>query len=364
MAQEKVVYLFGAGASHGCVSLFRSPYGLLMRDIRTELNLATQAIVNKKYRNSASIIGIANTIAEDADVEHVVTFLDDSSSGVHREFAADLRRIFEQALRKQLAAVQEDIGKEPVDLYAALFDMYHVTRLEESLAGLLTTNYDSYIETALQQAGFEPPDFGFQLAQAEPPGSLHLLKLHGSLDWKATWPPTRTQRAKPALWIPPGIQKAKDRYPFSVLWGKARELLDCDVLRIVGFRLDANDWDLVSLLFGTMHGADNYRPYRLEIIDSLQQADAIKNAFPYLDARSITELDLVGPRFIAEHTDGTDREWTELSEAQQEAVREKACAIDNWFATWLKLKLETLQDQVGSVTTPSRLAETFLENDL
>ena len=37
----------------------------------------------------------------------------------------------------------------------------------------------------------------------------------------------------------------------DLIWDKARELLDCDVLRIIGSSLSMNDWELVSLVHTT-----------------------------------------------------------------------------------------------------------------
>src|SRR5207249_3124295 len=125
-------------------------------------------------------------------------------------------------------------------------------RFNEELGGILTINYDEYIEQAIQSFQDQSVDFGIDVRGNERKrNSIRLLKLHGSFGWEDAWPIVVKGGATKLCWIPPGIQKARDRYPFDVLWGLAREMLDCDVLRIVGCRLSPNDWDLISLLFST-----------------------------------------------------------------------------------------------------------------
>ena len=46
ISRTKVVYLFGAGASHGCVKAVGSPHGILMRDLGIELSARLRALVD------------------------------------------------------------------------------------------------------------------------------------------------------------------------------------------------------------------------------------------------------------------------------------------------------------------------------
>ena len=111
----------------------------------------------------------------------------------------------------------------------------YIPECPEELAGILTTNYDEYIEEAIDKAdqrprrlriqvrchGREIHQAGSQIAEApcDPlVGRIRMANFHA-----------RTAvTLDETLWIPPGIQKAKQRYPFSVVWGLARELLTCD----------------------------------------------------------------------------------------------------------------------------------------
>lgn len=146
----------------------------------------------------------------------------------------------------------------------------------ETLLGILTLNYDDFIEKAAQQV-FDWKDADLDFHKPRNSEQPLLLKLHGSFFWKDEWPLLRCTDAKDPLWIPSGIQKRKDHYPFNILWGIARNVLDCDILRIIGCRLGPNDWGLISLIFSTYHANHNNRePYSIEIIDSPKHAFKLK----------------------------------------------------------------------------------------
>ena len=332
-----------------------------MRDLVPLLNAKVHDLLQTKYLGDGTISALVNAvIGEDTDFEHVITFLDESASALHRRFADDLRETFESVLRQRLDAIEGELGGARASLYAALLDMYKVPGCPEELCGALTINYDDYIEEAVATAYGQPVDFGVyvQAADSSKPG-LRLLKLHGSFGWQDAWPIPLSKAGSP-LWIPPGIQKAKDRYPFNVLWGLARELLDCDVLRIVGCRLGANDWDLISLLFTTRHASHTNRPYTIELIDAPLRAVELQAAFPYLDVRSILEVEPIGSQLVSEFLGGAPRAYTNLTAEDQERVRDVAGSDKNWFRLWLKQKAEALFLELGSVKTPLGAFENLL----
>ena len=360
-----VVYLMGAGASHACVRSLGSQDGLLMDSLSTSLNAFAGNLVTEDYGGHPGLLALVNDIIEgQADFEHVVTFLSDSPSSLHRDFGNDLKAGFERVLRQQLQMIEKDIGRPPVDLYAALFDMYNVGGCPESLRGVLTINYDLYIERALEMAGFTEINFGFNLGRNAAEGAISLAKLHGSFDWQATWPLSlRDEGAEakyPTVWIPPGIEKDKGGYPFNALWGWAREILTCDVLRIVGCRLDGNDWDLVSLLFNAVHGRTEHRPCRVELIDSPQQGEALALRYPYLSATPLLQLDDIGSRIVGELLGQAPRPLTSLSEGERADVMAAANAGLNWFDLWFQQKGESLYTTTPSVDTPTGTFAAYL----
>ena len=234
VSPTRVVYLVGAGASHACVDRVKSPHGILMRDLAQPLRLRLQELVNKDYFDAANLIDLFNeVITDDTDFEHIMTFLAESPSKLHRQFANDMREAFEHVLRERLQLIYGETGGNPVELYKVLLDMHAIEGVPEVLNGIITTNYDEYIEDAITQMCSCQVDFGFGKHRTwDEVKGPRLLKLHGSFGWQDTWPIAFGDGDGP-LWIPPGVQKAKQMYPFSVIWGLAREILACDVLRII-----------------------------------------------------------------------------------------------------------------------------------
>lgn len=360
--RERVVYLFGAGATHACVKAVNSGFGLLMRDLSEELSNRLRDAVEAEFAGNPALNDLMNNVVDErTDFEHIITFLDESCSRLHKEFAATMRRTFEQVLRTRLQEIDMEQGKTPDDLYFALLDMYAVSGFPEELGGLLTLNYDGYLDNAIARKGDLqldpgiriPPAIGLNLA------SLRLLKLHGSFTWTETWPITPGEDIP--LWIPPGIQKAKAHYPYNLLWGLARELLDCDLLRIVGCRLSANDWDLISLLFTTRHTNYSRAPYRIEIIDSPEFARRLQADFPYLGATSLLEIEPLGSQIIAEFIGGPPRPYDALTAPELQALSGVVASPQNWFRIWLKHKAESTYSELGSVATPQGAFQKLLE---
>ena len=298
----------------------------------------------------------------DADLEHLITFLDESPSSMHRRFADELRTCFSKVLRDTLRNIEDELAADRFALYAMLLDMYNIPNYPESLHGILTINYDDYIEAAvsyLAEHTHNPVDYGIGIQPEYGAGdAIEVLKLHGSFSWLDTWPIRTFSNGedRDPLWIPPGIQKGKGRYPFNLLWGRAREMLRCDVLRVIGCRLSPNDWDLIALLFTTRHaGADDKRPYSVQIIDSPARALELSERYPYLDVQSLVEIrePKIGQQLIGELLGGMPRPLEALSEDERDTLYK----VDgkNWFRMWLQQMAEQLNQDLGteSLMTPS-----------
>jgi hypothetical protein len=322
-----------------------------------------ELIEEERYKEKTALHTLVNTIInEDTDFEHVITFLDESSSSLHKMFADDLRGVFETVLRQRLGQIDAEQGEAPVGLFTALLDMHEVPGFKEELLGFLTLNYDQYLELAFEKLGLHTVNTGvFLNPQEAAKVPIRVLKLHGSFGWDHCWPITTSGTS--TLWIPPGIQKAKENYPFNLLWGLARELLDCDVLRIVGCRLGPNDWDLVSLLFTTRHTSSGGRPYRIEVIDSPELALQLKKTFPYLDVLSLLEMGKVGNQLVSEFIGGDPRAYGTLSPEDQHKAVQNAGTARNWLRLWLKQMAEIMYAQLGSVETPGGVFKQLLETE-
>jgi len=362
-SEKRVVYLFGAGATQACVAHSGSNRSLLMAALRSPIAEKARESVGEH----SGVRRLANEVLDDeTDVEHLLTFLDESQSQAYRDFAEKLREAFSSVLRDGLLEVQSDASPNHSGLYAALIDMHEIPGIGERLKGFLTLNYDIFLEHAILERHNLSVDYGITIdgqALLER-RALPVLKLHGSFGWAHSWPiRIITLDSQDAFWIPPGIRKPKSEYPFNVIWGRARELLDCDILRIVGCNLGPNDWDLISLLFTTKHLHASSPPYDIEIISPLATARKISTLFPYLKIKSLVDLPLIGDQILSEALTIGREEYDNLTSEQRpdtdSSVDER---VKNPFAYWLRQKGEVMLREVGRIDTRTRIFQDFMDS--
>ena len=362
----RVVYLLGAGATQGCISHWGSRHDLTMDSVCEEVSRQLRFMVIDKYEHHAGIRGLYNRLLEPEqrlDIEQLITFLEDSPSAAYQQFANDLREVFSSVLRSRLEEVENEPGSSRSWLYAVLVDMHEVAANRERLQGFLTLNYDVFLERAIVKELRRQVDYG--IAPREEYGTgrpVTVLKMHGSFGWSKDWPIDTELRHSTGLWIPPGIKKPKNDYPFNVIWGRARELLDCDVLRIIGCNLGPNDWDLVSLLFTTRHAYPSGPTYSVEVISGFETVDRIRKMFPYLDVRWIPELPNIREQVVGGLLGGSEsRAFDELPEDLQSlAIQRAREEISNPFSDWLTFMGNTLA-VAGDVSTATGVFEKFTD---
>lgn len=369
--RRRIVYLLGAGATQGAAQFAGSTAKLVMPGLIGRLLDRTNDVYVEDFADHAGLKHLVNdVVGDDTDFEHLLTFLEDTPSRRYQEFAQRLKTVFSTVLRRALEDVQTELGEHHSALYAVLLDMHEVADSDECLAGFLTLNYDSFLEHAIEHRLGRAVDYGVQTNVRTKNPSRHdarepipVLKLHGSFSWRPTWPLAVAKEIDAGLWIPPGIRKAKGDYPFNAIWGAARELLDCDVVRIIGCNLGPNDWDLVSLLFTTMHGRESARPYEIQVIGWPQSAARISKTFPYLTVRSLLEIPDIGAQFIAEVLGSGPTEFADLDETEQErAIEAAGRKIINPFQHWLRLKGELMHRDLPSINTNLDLFKRFIED--
>ena len=325
--------------------------------MRTKL----RELITNGFSGDDSLVNLVNSdITDTTDYEQVITFLDEAPSLRHRQFAEAMRKAFEEVLRDKLSLISKEAQGDEIRLYKVLLDMYNIEQCPEVLQGIITTNYDEYIENAIEQLGNSLVDFGIRVEpSSQQSEGLKLLKLHGSFGWQDTWPISRGQNGCATLWIPPGIHKAKQAYPFNVLWGLAREMLSCDVLRVIGCRLGANDWDLISLLFTMCHVNFAGRP-QIEVIDAPQHVEQLKKSYPYLDFLSILEVEPIGSWLVAELTGRPLQKFADFTEEGKRQIVKAAGLEKNWFELWLTAKAESFAIDLETVSTDAGSVEQFL----
>ena len=332
-----------------------------MNDLTPELAEGFKCAAAIDFTNDSSIMNLVNTVVtEETDFEHIITFLEATPSSKHQKLARRMKEIFEDVLRNRLDLIEKELHDDRVALYRILLDMYNINGFKETLSGIITTNYDEFIEDASDHIDEYSIDFGIRVDPLQPQKQvLRLIKLHGSFGWQASWPVSREPHGVATLWIPPGINKENTTYPFNVLWGLARELLSCDIVRIIGCHLGPNDWDLLSLLFATRHGHQSITP-RLEIIDSPCYAEELKTAYPYLQLSSILEIDTIGSQIIAEYTGWMPTPYANLTYQKQREALDAVGKDRNWFELWLTHKVESISWDVPHVKTDAGFVDEFL----
>ena len=136
---KTIVYLVGAGASHACVSSVGSPHGILMRDLGEPLCEKLHELINNGFAGDESLVNLVHEVIDDStDFEHIITFLDDAPSLLHRRFAEGMRRAFEDVLRGRLDRIREETQGDAIRLYKVLLDIYNIKQCPEVLQGIIT----------------------------------------------------------------------------------------------------------------------------------------------------------------------------------------------------------------------------------
>ena len=274
MPQKRIVYLFGAGATIAEAAHAGIEQKLSLREISEK--------VVQKAKRKRGLEDLLSGISEENinDIELYISLLESLGIKKYSSAATELRDMFCKCI--QQALIQGGKLIEPV-LAMALLEMHSAAKIQaiEQLKGIITLNYDNLLDRAFNTI-LGGVNYGiacncvsgnYNIKQNGP----LLIKLHGSFNWRTGFPirlvdgkKTRSGEQEEMIWIPPGIQKENDRYPFNLLWGKAFELLDCDTLRIVGCSLSQNDWGLMSLLFFSQIRSRPKLEYQIEIINRHQ----------------------------------------------------------------------------------------------
>jgi len=365
--KKRVVYLFGAGASQAEASLADDRVNLLMSQIKDGiLRKITDA-------NLRGIEEIRNELAgENVDVEQLISLYESSGNKRHKRFSQILKHYFREEIQEQIGQLDKD-GRFYPKLYSALIDMHEIEEYDEKLTGILTINYEDLIERAILRIK-EGVNYSLGLSIIGNPlmriskDGIPLLKLHGSFNWKKEFPVSIREGLKnddDILWIPPGVEKETESYPFNVIWGRAKELLDCDILRIIGCSLSRNDWHLVSLLYTTQKLNRSRREYTIEVINlpisdeeetlRIWGEEDIRKKYPHLRIRHVYELEEVR-EFVSKST------GAEITKIDDKTVR-NFLAKTNVFEIWLRAKAENIKSRNIPTVTPKNIFNSYVREE-
>lgn len=227
---KRVVYLWGAGATHAEAQYLGANISLLMGDTNDFGEGIAARILKRTGRQPASAFGSDQGV----DIEKLISLLAASGIDVHTELAEKFRENYFNVLRASLMTAQV---RDKPQLAIQLLKMHRNQKFQEeveTLSGIITTNHDGLLQIASEKV-FRAVNLGFRFASKDftqangvlvPP----ILQLHGSFTWRFGIPIEiskllRTSKYADTVWIPPTILKESKNYPFNKLSGLAYELL-------------------------------------------------------------------------------------------------------------------------------------------
>lgn len=260
---RKVVYLFGAGATHA--ELTDVVPGLTFEDkVRRKLGLQmshVSARVMKKARLSPAFLeGLAflepprdpestepvTGVPGAMNIELLISLIENSKIRRWEQKS----RLLKLLVQRDIEAILTQRRRAHFYLHKALFELhtYAAGPDAEELIGIISLNYDDVLDEAYKEF-YGNPNYCLSLdrdARSSP--EIPLLKLHGSFNWRTG---VRMRGRKRGVdIIPLGSNKNYLHAPYNFIWTRALELLiGCDTLRVVGCSLSQNDTHLVDLLF-------------------------------------------------------------------------------------------------------------------
>jgi SIR2-like domain len=283
---KKTVYLFGAGATHAEVQniepdLINEKRGLLIKDVSSRV-IEKARSENKYLKDVAMVSGTGGSL----NIELLISLIENSK--IHG---------WEYKTRRLKFLVQRDIEKVLVKsrtqrfyLHNALLELHRhpATQAKEELVALISLNYDNVLDHAYKE-NYGRPHYCFSLGDNAPQdGTMPLLKLHGSFNWKGQ---TIRGRRRTIEIIPLGSTKNYLHAPYGFIWNRALEtLIECDTLRVIGCSLSPNDAHLIDLLFKAH--LERGTAFDIEIISSDESGRGIRGNYGFFPRiRTLLELE-------------------------------------------------------------------------
>ena len=303
---SKIVYLFGAGATHAELLATDSKVeeqnrGLLMGNVsRRVMDVAKlDRTFTRGIETVAGVTGAPN-------IELLISLLENSrvSNWVNRTTL--LKKLVEQDIKRILT----DTRLARFYLHKSLLFMHQQPRVKdfEELIGLISLNYDDVLDRAYRDVIANAPHYCFSAGDNST--SLPLLKLHGSFNWRAV---SILGRKRDVEIIPLGSSKTYLHSPYGAIWNRALyTLANCDTLRVIGCSLSPNDLHLIDLLFKAQ--LERERRFDIEIIASDMTGEQVRTNYGFF-GESIKLL-------------------TEIS------IAKSVTGPENPFRTWLKYRAD------------------------
>jgi hypothetical protein len=302
---KKIVYLFGAGATHAELTVLRPTlnfedrvrrkFGLLLSQVSTRVieraSHSPSYLKGVEFLEPRYLEGVELTAGTSGsqNIELLISLIENSK--IHQwEQKARLLRNFVQ---KDIETILTPARRSRFYLHKSLFEFHThpATKEKEELFGIISLNYDDVLDQAYEEF-YGKRNYCFSLA-ADQRASEHipLLKLHGSFNWtRGVRIRGRTRRIEI---IPLGSNKNYLHAPYSFIWSRALEILiGCDTLRVVGCSLSPNDTHLVDLLFKAQLERHPENQLSIEIISSESAGERIRQNYGFFPGiRTLTTIE-------------------------------------------------------------------------
>ncbi len=242
---KKIVYLFGAGATHAELANLEKDPGQRFLEKKGLLTANMSKRVMEKFRArkaNLKYIKMVSSVSGDINIELYISLIENNKIGNWEKTSRHLK----QLVKKDIESILTVSKKKRFYLHKALLELHGHKNIQdkEKLIGLISLNYDDVLDDAYRTVRKEEPNYCFDTGKNE---AIPLLKLHGSFDWKSVM--IRGIKRSVQI-IPLGVNKQFLHIPYNSIWIRALEILrECDILRVVGCSLSQNDTHLIELLF-------------------------------------------------------------------------------------------------------------------
>ena len=296
---KKIAYLFGAGATNAelsAVGVDLAESGLLISNVTRRVTI--------KAKQDGEFLGqhriFLERAADSSNIELFISLIE--SNAYEIDGASTVVDRLKTLVEADIKGVLTPDRVSAFYLHNALFEL-HTLNKAELVIGLISLNYDTVLDDAYKSFHGDP-DYSFSFPE-KPECKIPLLKLHGSFGWEEV---ELIGKKRKIPIIPVGAHKNYLRLPYNFIWGRALEVLAaCDILRVVGCSLSANDTQVIDLLFKA-HIARG-TAFDIEIVSSEETGQDIKNRYDFFPR--IVTADKIEEPLLADTRKGTNifMEW-------------------------------------------------------
>lgn len=310
---RKIVYLFGAGATHAELAatdpnVDNKNRGLLISNVsRRVMDVAKlKPSYTKGIEPVAGATGAPN-------IELLISLLENSKVAQWSSRTALLKKLVEQDIKNILT--KQRLARFYLHKSLLTLHEHDAVKAQEELLGLISLNYDDVLDLAYQDVIDTEPNYCFSVGQTA--ATLPLLKLHGSFNWRGK---RILGRKRDVDIIPLGSSKTYIHSPYGAIWNRALyTLANCDALRVIGCSLSPNDLHLIDLLFKAQ--LEREIRFDIEIIASDETGQRIRDNYGFFgdSIKLLTEL----------------------------GVANSVTSPENPFRTWLKYRADRYLGEPG-----------------